>query len=527
MCLVTDQHSVPPAARGRLATLMPMPLLVEPRERGLVLTGRLRARGDAAWLRVVEDLLRPGTGVRLDRADDPAVEVLHDPTLAAEAYRIDVDAHLRITAGDLSGLRHACQTLRQLLPDTAGLAASPAGTAMVIPGCHIEDAPRFAWRGAHLDVARHFMPLPWLFRFVDVLALHRLNVLHLHLTDDQGWRFDVRAYPDLTRIGGWRRETGNPGEPEGDGTPHGGYYPQDQLRSLVAHAASRGITVVPEIDLPGHVRALLAAYPEFGIGRNPVATTFGIFPEVLQLRNDTLTMVEQVFAELLDVFPSPWIHIGGDECPRGQWRDDPVSARLASARGISSVDDLQRWFTGHLHRWLTAHGRRVVGWDEILDDGPVPDAVVMAWRDVRYGLEALAQGNEVVMAPGQFTYFDRYQSPDPDEPLGQPGLVTWRDVVSYDPTAGIPADRLGGLLGVQGHLWSEYLHTPQEVEYMAFPRLALLAEVGWRGRVLAEGIEQRLDAHLARLGAAGVEYRPLAGPRPWQRGGSGRRRRHI
>ena len=504
---------------------MPMPLFVEPREGSFELAGRLAARGDADWLDVVEDLLRPGTGVRLEPRPDPLVIVEHDPSLPTEAYRLEVGGTLRITAGAVAGLRNACQTLRQLLPATAGLPATPPGTRMLLPGCRIEDAPRFGWRGAHLDVARHFQPVPWLFRFVDLMALHRLNVLHLHLTDDQGWRFEVRTHPRLTEVGSWRSETHDPGAEVGDGTPHGGFYTQDQLRALVAHAASRGITVVPEIDVPTHVRALLAAYPELGEGAQSVATGFGIFPQILRLSDEAIGLVEDVFTELLDVFPSPWIHVGGDEFLPDQWLADPGSADLAAARGLGGVHELRRWFTVWLHGWLAERGRTMVGWDEIVDEGPLPEAVVMAWRGARHALQALEQGNPVVLTPIEFTYLDCYQSAHPDEPLAQPGLLPWSGIAGYDPAATIPAALLPGLLGVQGQLWTEFLHTPREIEYMAFPRLALLAEVGWRGRVRSDDLEARLEAHLARLEAAGVEYRPLQGPRPWQRGGTGRRAR--
>ena len=506
-----------------------MPLVAEPRPGSFELSGPLPASGDADWLEVADDLLRPGTGVRLHPAGGAGARVVlaHDPELAPEAYRIEVGDTLRISAGDVDGLRHACQTVRQLLPDAAGLPGFVPGTPMPLPGCHIEDAPRFGWRGAHVDVARHVQPLPWLFHFVDLMALHRLNVLHLHLTDDQGWRFEVRAHPALTEVGSWRPETRDPGTDAGDGTPHGGFYTQDQLRSLVAHAASRGITVVPEIDVPSHVRALLAAHPDLGSGPQSVATGFGIFPQVLRLSDDALAMVTEIFTELLDVFPSRWIHVGGDEFLPDQWLADPDGAELAASRGVSGVGGLRRWFTLWLHGWLAERGRALVGWDEIVDDGPVPGAVVMAWRGSRHALEALEQGNPVVLTPIEFTYLDCYQSDDEDEPLAQPGLVTWRDVARFDPASTVPEPLSPGLLGVQGQLWTEYLHTPREIEYMAFPRLALLAEVGWRGRVVGGDLEGRLRAHLARLDAAGVEYRPLDGPRPWQRGGTGRRARRT
>nr|WP_255622094.1 family 20 glycosylhydrolase [Tessaracoccus sp. OS52] len=401
------------------------------------------------------------------------------------------------------------------------------GARLSLPFVRIVDEPRFGWRGMHLDVARHFMPLPFLYRFVDLLWLHKLNRFHLHLNDDQGWRFEVKQYPGLTEVGGHRAETRFLPAGDGDGTPHGGFYTQDQLRALNSYARGRGVTIVPEIDVPGHTRALLAAYPEFGEDSEGLAvpTGPGIFEEVLHLGERTLEMVEAVLTELLDVFDSPWIHVGGDECPTAQWRRSDDAARLAAERGLDGVDGLQPWFTEHLRDWLAQRDRVTVGWDEIIDRGAMPGAVVMSWRGGEPGRRALAAGHQVVMSANQPYYFDYYQSDSPDEPFAQPVTARWEEVASFDPADGVAEEHLHNLLGIQGQLWTEFIPTPTGVEYMAFPRAAVLAEAAWCGPTDPAELEPRLRAHLGRLDAAGVNYRPLDGPRPWQRGGSGRHSR--
>ena len=486
---------------------------------------RLRVSGPREWVDALTDLLSGGTGWRFgDSEGDPHV-VLRRAALPAEGYRLEVtSAGIRIEAGDRSGLVHACSTLRALLPDWTELPAPPAGRVTRLPLCSIVDEPRFAWRGIHVDVARHFVPLEWLFAFVDRISRFKLNRLHLHLTDDQGWRFEVKSMPRLTEVGAWRPGTGNPGRE--DGTPHGGYYTQAQLRALVEHARSRGIVVVPEVDVPGHVRALLAAHPELGNGTEvTVATGFDVFTEVLHPRERSVAAVKQIFSELLEVFDSPWIHIGGDECPRKQWRESVEMQELAASLGLEDgVESLQRWFTAELQGWLAERGRTTIAWDEVLQSGPVPGAVVMAWRGARFGREALAQGNEVIMSPNQTTYFDHYQSDLPTEPHGQPETCTWQDVVAWDPCEGIEDD--ANLLGVQGQLWTEYMPDTSHLEYMAFPRLLVLADIAWAGRIDDPcGYRAVLEAAVARLEAAGVNVRPLDGPRPWQEGGTGLRRR--
>ena len=509
--------------------LVPTPRQVRPRPGRLALPTHVPATGPQEWLETLEQLVGPGSGLRLTRLDaehpSSLLTLTQDASIPTGAYRLVADeSGVAMRAGDDAGLVNAVATLRQLLPSWAcGLAPVP-GRELSVPFVEIDDEPRFRWRGMHLDVGRHFQPLASLFRFVDLLSLHKLNVFHLHLTEDQGWRFEVKKYPRLTQVGAWRGETRAPHWESGDGTPHGGFYTQDQLRSLVAYAAQRGITVVPEIDVPGHVRALLAAYPQFG--EDPtgagytVATTFGVFEEVLHLTDETVAMVEDVFTELVDVFPSEFIHIGGDECPTVQWQGSEAAAALARERGLDKVALLQRWFTAHLRDWLAARGRRLVGWDEIIDEAEVPDAVVMSWRGTAPGIKALAQGNEVVMAPGHPTYFDHYQSTQDDEPYAIGGHTPWEHVLRYDPAQDIPPEHLDRLLGVQGQLWTEYMPRAEHVQYMAFPRAAALAEIAWSSPPADEAqFRETLRLHLARLDASGVSYRPLEGPHPWQGGG--------
>ncbi|ACQ79552.1 Beta-N-acetylhexosaminidase [Beutenbergia cavernae DSM 12333] len=524
--------------------LVPLPLHVETRP------GTFRFGADAAlvaepaaldsaWL-LQSYLLRAGVrgnvhGVPAGEAAAGAVVLRVDDTCSddAEGYRLVVapDA-VELVGASADGLARAVQTLRQLLPADA-LREGRRGGTPAMPCCVIEDTPRFRWRGVHLDVARHFMPVPFVLRFIDLAALHRLNVVHLHLTDDQGWRLEVPSWPRLTEVSSWRDETvvGRHGLDTGfDGTPLGGFYTADDVREIVEFARRRRITVVPEVDLPGHVQSVLAAYPELGNTgeRVDVRTTWGISDHVLAPTDEALTFARDVLAVVADLFPSPWVHVGGDEVPRTEWRASPAAAERATALGLASVDELQSWFLRAIHADLTARGRRVVGWDEVLDDGGMPaDTVVMAWRGVEHGLAGLAAGHDVVMCPKHVTYLDYASSSGEDEPLAPRRTITLEDIAAWEPEPPGSADLPGRILGVQGQLWTEYMPTPRDVEYMAFPRLAALAEAGWTSAKRREAADllDRMPGHLRRLDALGVNYRPLAGPHPWQRGGTGRRRR--
>lgn len=449
---------------------------------------------------------------------------LLDATTAGSARELDEGYRLttgpdgvRIEAADPAGLRHGVQTLRQLLPPEVLSTTAPSGTVWSVPGVHAVDRPRFSWRGAHLDVGRHFMPVDFLHRYVELLAQHKLNRFHLHLTEDQGWRFEVKQYPRLTEVGAWRAESerGLAGTGDYDGTPHGGFYTQEQLRELVTFAARRGVVVVPEVDLPGHVTAALAAYPELGVGGRPhvVARDWGIFTSVLNIEEPTMEFVEHVLDELLEVFPSPFVHLGGDECPTTEWESDPRVTERMRDLGIPDVAGIQRWFTHRMCAFLLERGRRPVVWDEAATEALDPRAVVMAWRGTARGADALAGGWDVVMAPQERTYFDWYADESPGQPVAQPWVTTVRDVVEWDPDvqpAAGPDGPRGQVLGTQGQLWTEFMPTPQRVEEMAFPRLSALAERAWSPAPAAgawAGFARRLRTHQRRLDAQGVARR--------------------
>ncbi|GAA4910971.1 hexosaminidase [Stackebrandtia albiflava] len=501
------------------------------------------ASGDAAaagWL--LHDRLRAGTGLALPvlPAAGDAGSVVEftltgdrpdDGTTAAEAYRLDVSTGtVAVSAAHPAGLVQAVHTIRQLLPaDTlrSGVVTAPP---YLLDQVVVEDEPRFAWRGVMVDTARHFVPKEFLLRMVDLAALHHLNTLHLHLTDDQGWRLEIPGWPKLTEIGAWRTETvvGHALDARGyDGTPHGGYYTGDDMREVVAYAAAQGMTVVPEIDLPGHVRSVLAAYPELGNTgeRKPVATTFGIFSEILAPTEEALGFCRDVLDTVTSIFPSKVIHIGGDEVPRTEWRESTAARERATELGLAGPDLLQSWFTARFAEHLAAQGRSIVGWDEIMDGGAPSDAVVMVWRDFAIAAKAAAKGHRVVVAPVQATYLNYYASDLPEEPLHihEDQVITLEKVAGFEPVPEGVDDSL--VLGVQAQLWSEYLQTPRAVEYAAFPRLAAIAEIGWSASETRRShpLGDRITHHLTRLDALGVNYRPLEGPHPWQQGGTGSR----
>ncbi|CAM3551985.1 beta-N-acetylhexosaminidase [Stackebrandtia soli] len=500
------------------------------------------ARGDAVsagWL--WHDAARAATGFALPvvpetTADSTITFVVDgdrpdDATTAAEAYRIVVGTDaVTVTAAHPAGLARAVATLRQLLPPTALRAAAINEGPVELPSVVIDDEPRFAWRGVMIDVARHFQPKSFLLRLIDAAALHRLNVIHLHLTDDQGWRLEVPQWPLLTEIGSWRTETviGHALSEQGyDGTPHGGFYTRDDLREIVAYAARHHITIVPEIDLPGHVRSVLAGYPELGNTGEPstVATTFGIFSEVLAPTDEALRFTQDVFDTVVDVFPSPYIHIGGDECPRSEWRASPAAVAKAAELGLDNVDHLQSWFTERFSEQLARHGRAIIGWDEILDGGAPADAVIQVWRDFAIAAKAAAKGHRVIIAPTEAVYLDYYPSTLSEEPLHIHNMNTLDEIGGFEPVPEGVDDAL--VFGVQAQLWTEYMPTPEHVEYAAFPRLAAVADLAWAGKAARaeDPFSDRIEGHLDRLDAVGINYRPLDGPHPWQRGGTGRRRR--
>jgi hexosaminidase len=470
-----------------------------------------------------------GEVLRLDHLPEPAVTT--DTALPPEGFRLTIGSGgVRIAAAGPAAAFYAGVALRQLLGAFAFRAANIHSGQYVLPCGVVEDRPRFRWRGCLLDVARHFMPKPGVLRFLDLMAAHRLNVLHLHLTDDQGWRLEVPAYPRLTSVGAWRAGswTGRPpdGTPGHDGRPHGGYYTVEDLREIVAYAAARHIAVVPEIDVPGHSQAAIAAYPWLGVtGRSlEVLTRWGVNDNVLAVTDATLDFYREVLTHVTGIFPSPVICVGGDEVPTAQWAADPATVARAAGLGLSGVDELHGWFVGQLVAHLAALGRRGYAWDEALSPALPRGTVIGAWRHASRGAAALAAGHEVVLCPEEHVYLDHRQSDHPDEPVPVGYLRTLADVYAYEPLSS------PGVLGAQAQVWTEHLDDPRRVDYAAFPRLAAFAEVVWsHGDRSYEEFEHRLVTHhLPRLDAMGVEYRPLAGPHPWQmRPGVPGRIRHL
>ncbi|MGK4581070.1 beta-N-acetylhexosaminidase [Kitasatospora sp. HPMI-4] len=476
--------------------------------------------------------LHPGSPGAAD-----GIELRQDGGLAPEAYRLTVAGpRAVITAGGPAGAFWGAQSLRQLLGPDAYRRAPLRRTGWALPGCEIEDAPRFGWRGVLLDVARRFLPKADVLRFLDLMAVHKLNVLHLHLTDDQGWRAEIRRYPRLTEVGAWRERSmvGFRSGGRRDDRPHGGYYSQDDLREIVAYAAGRQITVVPEIDLPGHSQAAIAAYPELGntdvvdTAALGVWTDWGVSPNVLNASEATLRFFEGVLEELLEIFPSEFVHLGGDECPKDQWRASAAAQARIRELGLVGEEGLQGWFVRHFDRWLADRGRRLIGWDEILEGGAAPRAAVSSWRGYAGGVAAAIAGHDVVICPEQQVYLDHRQAEGTDEPIPIGYVRTPADVYRFEP---VPPELAalddGGaaarhVIGTQANLWTEFVDDVRDVDYRAFPRLAAFAEVAWSAlpapaeRDLG-GFERRMTTHYARLDALGVEYRPSGGPHPWQR----------
>ena len=496
--------------------------------------------GTERWLRATLGAafglpLAPGTVGAEEAAG--TIELRIDPALEPEGYRLTVvpDRGVRITGGSAAGVFWGAQTLRQLLgPEAFRRAPVGQGAARGIPATEIEDCPRFGWRGLMLDVARHFTPKDGVLRMLDLLAAHKLNVFHFHLTDDQGWRVEIKRYPRLTEVGAWRARTkyGHRASELWDETPHGGFYTQDDIREIVAYAAERHIRVVPEIDIPGHSQAAVSAYPELGntdvvdTSALSVWDTWGVNPNVLAPTDHTLRFFEGVFEELLDLFPadtSPFIHVGGDECPKDQWRQSPTAQARIAELGLKDEDELQSWFIRHFDRWLTDRGRRLIGWDEILEGGIAEGAAVSSWQGYAGGIAAAEAGHDVVMCPLQQVYLDYRQDAGPDEPMPIGYVRTLEDVYRFEPVPpGLSEEAAGHVLGTQVNVWTEVMQNRQRVDYQVFPRLAAFAEVAWSrlpapGERDFAGFERRMESHYARLDALGVDYRPPTGPLPWQR----------
>ena len=419
-----------------------------------------------------------------------------DQSLGEEEYTIEVSAKKAVVkASGLNGFVYALESIKQLLPAEIYTGAPSAATCWCLPCLKIQDEPRFGYRGMHLDVSRHFFDANEVKKYIDIMAIHKLNVLHWHLTDDQGWRLEIKKYPQLTEHGAIRKQTiiGHGRDRKGyDNTPYGEgfYYTQDQVKEIIDYAAAKGIEIIPEIDLPGHMLAALACFPELGCTGGPydVWGRWGIADDVLCVgKEETMKFLEDVLAEVADLFPSEYVHIGGDECPKVRWEECPHCQAKIAELGLKDDDKhkaehyLQSYVTNRMEQFLSTKGKKIIGWDEILEGEIAPNATVMSWRGVEGGLEAVRMGHDAIMVPYTHLYLDYYQSKDTaNEPLAIGGYVPVELVYSFEPfTEDMTDEEKSHILGIQANLWTEYIPTDAQLEYMLLPRLSALSEIQW------------------------------------------------
>ena len=467
--------------------------------------------------------LETATGVKT-KADGDGFEFKYNPNLGPEQYYIEIeDDDIEVEASALNGFVYACETLKQMLP-AAIYGNKKAKADWVLPCAKIFDEPRFGYRGMHLDCSRHFWTVEETKKYIDIMVAYKLNTLHWHLTDDQGWRVEIKAYPRLTEIGAWRDGTviGKDWD-SNDGIRYGGFYTQEQLREVVEYAAERGVTIIPEIDLPGHMIAALAAYPELGCTGGPykVWQRWGIAKDILCAgKEETFTFIESVLSELMDIFPSKYIHIGGDECfdPFDKeaifpWDTCPKCGARMKALGIQKSPEakhrLQNYVTARVQKFVTSKGRNIIGWDEILEGELEEGATIMSWRGVEGGIKAASMGFDAIMTPYTYCYFDYYQGIERDkEPFGIGGYLPLENVYSYEPFNGIAPGAEDHILGVQANLWTEYISTMDHLEYMLLPRMCALSEIQWCDRDKKDytRFNASLDHTFEILDAMGVNY---------------------
>ena len=465
----------------------------------------------------LNERLNAAAGFELEFTDQPESENVikfMNADFPTEKYTINCCLEsLVVEYGDGAGAFYAVQTLLQLLPVEIYSQERQKGVKWTVPCCSIEDAPRFKYRGMHLDVCLHFFDFEYLKRYIDLMAAHKVNRFHWHLTEDQGWRLEIKKYPLLTEKGQWRKETvvGSLKSGVYDGTPHGGFYTQEQVKELVQYAAERYVTIIPEIELPGHALAAIACYPELSCGLEDhyeTATKWGVFKQVYCTKESTFKFLEDVFDEVFELFPSELIHIGGDECPKASWKVCPHCQSMIKKHGLKDEFELQSYFVTRMEKYINSKGRQIIGWDEILQGGLAPNAKVMSWLGEEGGIKAAQQHHEVVMSPHQKYYLDYWQADPFSEPLAMSGPTTLRTMYEYEPIpAVLTPEEAKYIIGVEGCVWTEYMPTPERVEYMAWPRMCAIAETGWSNVSKDwDGFTRRLEKHFNRLDGMEVGY---------------------
>ncbi|MHB2029210.1 MAG: beta-N-acetylhexosaminidase [Acidimicrobiales bacterium] len=500
-----------------------MPRFVEYLAQSVTWRSPLRVAVSREWRAVIDtfaDDLNQSIGwivQVIDPGMDCDVEVVQRLEFDDEEFRLSVDSHSRIEAASMAGVAYALTVLRQLAPLSVWSSTREATLTIELPRVHVHDFPRFSWRGVHLDVARHFFDVASVCRLIDQLSAHRLNRLHLHLNDDQGWRVEVPAWPRLSEVGSLRRSSplGHNCDNVDDNVMHGGFYTASDLEVIRRHAAKRFIEIVPEIDLPGHAQAAIAAYVELGngVGAVEVWTRWGISEHVLNVSTATLDFAEEVVTYVAGLFPGSAVHIGGDECPTNEWESDPNALDVLRHHGFNDARQLQGLFTTRVATALQRRGHEVLAWDEVLDADVPEGTSIVAWRSVDKGVEAAQRGHAVIMAPMEFLYFDWLNSSEPTEPvaIAPPPMVTsWEKVYQYSvvPPNLDPAFH-HCVRGAQAQLWTEYIATRDHLDYMAYPRLCAFSEVVWGTSGSLRDFRLRLEYHLQRLAKMGIHFRPL------------------
>jgi hexosaminidase len=511
--------------------LIPYPKSVQLQSGTTQLTGATTIDA-ASDLRSVAELLRnkltPSTGYNFDlRKNGNSIRLRLDKSLSnlgPEGYRLKVDnSGVDIASSNRAGVFYGTQTLLQLLPPQIFRKSRVDGVRWTLPNVTIEDSPRFTWRGSLVDVSRHFMPKEAILKYLDLLAFHKLNVFHWHLTDDMGWRVEIKQYPRLTETANTDFSEMNPsGATRSINQKPGGFYTHDDVREIVRYAADRNITVVPEIEMPGHAYGAIKAYPELGnnvqIADAGGDTKFNGMDNVYNAEDSTIQTIKNILDEVLELFPSKFIHIGGDEVWKEPWKKNPKAQAKMKTLGLKNEEELQSWFIRQFDDYLVKKGRRLIGWDEILEGGLAPNAAVMSWRGFEGGIAAAKAGHDVVMAPTSHTYLDYYQSRNRAlEPKAIGGFVPLETVYSFEPVPpSLTPEEAKHILGAQGQLWAEFIPHPRHLEYMAYPRLTALAEVTWSPKEARnwENFKKRLETHLQRLSILDVNYRPLDPPGP-------------
>lgn len=499
----------------------PMQVVTAKGEWNLKSKTRIGVPADTKWTHVAGMLasqLGKATGQSIPVVKgkaDVSFVISSDASLGEEGYRLlSGSKGITIQAQTAKGAFYGMQTLLQLLPAEVFSPSPVAGVKWAVPYVTIKDVPRYAYRGLMLDVGRHFMPIEFVKKYIDLIALHKQNQFHWHLTDDQGWRIEIKKYPELKTISSKRKETmkGHYSDHKYDGKPYEGFYTQDEIKEVLKYAEERFVNVIPEIEMPGHALAALAAYPQ--LGNNPdkiyeTGTKWGVYDDVFMPREETFKFLEDVLTEVIDLFPSKYIHVGGDECPKVQWKESRFAQNLIQKEGLKDEHGLQSYVIKRIDKFITAKGRRMIGWDEILEGGLSPNATVMSWRGTDGGIAAAKERHDVIMTPNNFCYLDHYQAEAKTQPIAIGGFTDVAESYSYEPTpAELSADEAKHILGVQGNVWTEYMKTPAYVQYMVWPRATALAEVGWttkEGKNF-EDFSKRLDIHKKRLDYLGVNY---------------------